>query len=410
MQTVMEWAARTAAVESRHSTSLREVAAEQTLATIRPLLGDFGIRRIIDVSLDGVPSCPVFQVVRDDARSEYFNAGKGFTETESLVSGLMEAIEVHCHERAHPQLLIDHDTVAADVAATVLDSRGLVCESQSQTCRGPWLRGVSLVDGEPVYLPAAQAFRDLGDGGATPASPNGVASGNSAVEAASHALCEMLERHALADFARGTPLRAEWVTAPSELPHVQRCLQQLQAKGMAAHWLLISDLAGVAVFICFISLRDKDDQEIAVQGFGAHRDPTIAMARALGEAVQILALCPVSNEAEIQVSETGVQEGVVMTSKQAAMLDPQFIHDQRRSAHQLMVTLQCRYPVSELAYLFDDGRQGRGQTSRAALDEVVAGLRDEGMSRIYGAVISPPALPVVVVKCFCPGLECIAGL
>ena len=117
------------------NTSVRAVAAEKTLALIQPYLEQVGVRQIIDITLAGVPACPAYQIVRDDMRSLYFNAGKGYSNVESQVSGLMEAIEVHCFERASASLLVEPGAALRTVACAALSPRADRREQQQRPDR-----------------------------------------------------------------------------------------------------------------------------------------------------------------------------------------------------------------------------------------------------------------------------------
>ena len=396
----------------RLHTSTREVSAEDTLRRIQPLLPEFGINQVIDLTLPGVEACPVFQVIRDDVRSEFFNAGKGFTRVQSLVSGLMEAIEVHCYERSHPQLLLDREFLDSGAAAVQIGTLDSTRDTR-------FVAGFNHVTGAQVALPAEEVFREF-EGRPTAASPNGIASGNSVNEALCHALGEMLERHALAGFFRqgsgGNHFSyqlLERVKPPPECDGIHACLDQLGAQDIGAEFIMISSAANVAVFVCFLDVPAGGDARGAIHGYGAHPDPRIAMARALGEAVQILALCPLLKETDqFQVADA-TAERVVMTSKQAAAIDPALIHGQRLADYSLLAQLKGSLDLIDYDYMaFHDqvAVTDEPQSTAQALQQLVHGLRELGFERIYSCVISPPDLPVVVVKTFCPGLDCIRGL
>lgn len=422
-------------------TSVRTVSAARTLATVRPWLDRVGVDQVRELSLPGVPACPVVQVVRGHARSDYFNAGKGYSLVEALVSGLMEALEVDCYERASAQRL--HTAAGPGMPAGLptdaprLHAQDLVGDlPEARLADAPprpgarpaadwWLPGTELLGGQRVWLPAALCTRELPDGATTPASPNGVASGNRVSEAALHALCELLERHGLARFLAGRPLVQEWVAPTPEQAQVQAGLAQLRALGIRAHFLLVSQWAGVPVFVCWLVFRTAQGQAQAVQGFGAHLLPPVAMARALAEAVQLLALCPPAGLHQGLAgggNRQGLQDSgpqALVTSKQAALLSPATIAHQRRQAHDHWRGLQALGPAVPWPLLLDSPRlpspaSGPGADPErpvaTALDLVLDGLRREGQPRAALAVISPPAWPVVVVKAFCPGLDSVPGL
>jgi ribosomal protein S12 methylthiotransferase accessory factor len=369
------------------------MSAELTLNRIKPLLSQFGIEKIVNLTHYSVKSCPVFQIVRSDCRSPYFNAGKGFSVIEALVSGLMEAIEVHCYERADPILFANVGHCAGRVKA--------------------WNHR----SGSPTFVDASCVFREDGAGGLTNASPNGIASGNTLNEALCHALCEMIERHALAGFyQQGAASNSicyqqlERVAPAPDSLHIQVCLRELKANDTNAEFIMISVEAGVSVFICFLDLPIGQGQRAVVQGYGAHPDPKIAMSRALGEAVQILALCPI--DAILPHGALVPGERVIMTSKQTAQLDRQHISNQRREDYNILQSLRKRLDLISYEYVIsvDDDAQIMTRSSAESLQSLLDGLDRMGVGPVVSCIISPPDLPLCVVKCFCPGLDCVRGL
>lgn len=405
------------------TTSVRERSAEETLKRIAPVLHKFGVNELIDLTLDGVPSCPVFQVLREDMRSGFLNAGKGYTAVESAVSGLMEAIEVCCFERM--------DSFVAPLSSEIGETERCfriiptsVLLGAPPTTISIWpnnpirlVKGWDFINEENVWLHSDDVFLATDKDKFSASTANGIASGNSVSEALCHAIGEILERHALAGFIgegkQGNSRHYQQhqrVMAPLNSERIQMCIGELRAKDVVAEFLLISCDAGVSVFICSLSvLIGSSDQRAAVQGFGAHPDAGIAMARALAEAVQILALCPVL-DATIHSDIT--KSGTILTSKQLAELDPSVLLAQRIAAQTWLDEVRNKMQAIEFDFLdtVEVFPQGSMEATEVALQKLVNGLKSMGCTSIYYCVISPPDLPVVVVKCFCPALDCISDL
>lgn len=405
------------------NTSVRERSAEETLRRIAPILHQFGVSELIDVTMPGVSSCPVFQVVREDMRSGFLNAGKGYTAVESMVSGLMEAIEVHCFERADPRVAhLSNDIGESERSLRIVPTAALLGAQLREQADWPltptrMVKGWDLESGKGVWMKARDVFFSSDPEQSSASTANGIASGNSVAEALCHAIGEILERHALAAYTGdgkqgNSPFyqQRERVCAPPDSARMQKCLAELRAKNIDADFLLISREAGVSVFICTLSVPIANvAQRAAVQGFGAHPDAGIAMARALAEAVQILALCPV---AEMKGATDTAATGAILTSKQLAELDPSVLLGERIAAHAWLDQSRSDLTAIEFDFLDTDDISPAGnlESTDAALQRLVSGLKSMGCSPIYYCVISPPELPVVVVKCFCPGLDCIANL
>lgn len=413
-----------AEMETLLKTSIREVSAETTLEKITPFLEDFGITSCKDITLPGLSTCPVFQITRQDMRSDFFNAGKGFSVVESKVSGLMEAIEVHCFERAEKDQVEDLGTLSIPFQHDMLISTNYLLLEESKSAKRVKdtepryvVSGLDLHKNSKVWIPAEEAFLEVNGAKYHKASPNGIASGNSFEEATCHAICEMLERHALDKFYRSGGVRLlERVKPPSDDDRITRCLNQLNDKGISVDFILLSNEAGVSVFICFLVLPEEQNEVGAVQGFGAHLHPKIAMSRALAEAIQILALSPHRVESTDK-NENSVNT-ISMTSKQAAIMTPQAVHQGRLSGYDMLKKIRMDTHCVEYEYMcifndennWDCDRDPNLLSSQSILDTLKKGLTEMGILRLFSCIISPKSIPVTVVKVFCPGLSCIEGL
>ena len=393
----------------RLNTSIRDRPAEDTLDIISTIYDDLGIDEVKNITLKGVECCPVYQVTRKTIRSVYFNAGKGFTEAESKVSGLMEAIEVQCFERADASLILSPSQFpnVCQVAATTTNdlSDGSVL-------------GQDLVNDRDVLIPAVDTFMQLPDGKLANGSCNGIASGNSFAEAACHGLYEMIERHGIRLFLDSEfQCAVERIIAPSEEKNIQACIQSLKKLDIDAEFVLASVVADVPIFICFLDMPLQNGSRGAVQGYGANHNPLIAMSRALAEAIQVLALTPIKED-NINVKASG---SISMTSKQASELTPESLYAQRLYYFQVLQLLRDRLPLVEYDYMSVDSviqdeedtpylNEIECRSSLEQLQHIVQSLVKAGYSTVYACSISSKKLPVTVVKAFCPGLKSIPGL
>ena len=124
------------------------------------------------------------------------------------------------------------------------------------------------------------------------AGSNGLASGNHPVEAISAAICELVERDAVAIWsAAGMRARAERALDAASIddPDCRAVLAQYAAAGIAVRlWDVTTDI-GIPVFLC--DIRDdfpssEPDRLRRFHGGGCHPDRAIALTRALIEAAQ----------------------------------------------------------------------------------------------------------------------------
>lgn len=265
----------------------RLVGADAMAARIAPMLAPAGVTRL--ARLTGLDSAgvEVFAAIRPAARSLAAAGGKGLTRAAARLSAAMEALEVHHAER--PALRLHLATAselpnALDIAR--LPRRRAVAEPLL------WAEGASLEDAAPVLLPFPLLHACwLDEGGPAESglfeSTNGLASGSHPVEAALHGLCELIERDALALFARlPEPARAARRMRAGALPGpVGALADALEARGFALTlWEASSDIA-VPVFFCALS---ETARPRAPSGFGGGcaPDPETAALRAIAEAAQ----------------------------------------------------------------------------------------------------------------------------
>ena len=274
----------------------RAVAPEETMRRLGPQLGRFGITRLADITgLDRI-GIPVVAAYRPEARSLAVSMGKGVTLAAANASAAMESIELWHAERPILPLLwgearvLGRDHRLVDWSGLPL-TPGAAFDAATPTA---WLQGVSLSDGGPVFAPYESVHTDgrypepEGSGWFVSTS-NGLASGNTTVEAQVHALCEVIERDAvtlwrLAGDADATSINPDTIADPA----CRDLLRRLEKADLA---VLLHDATsdiGVAVVHCTLLERgsDPDLTLYATSGMGCHPCPAVAASRAITEAAQ----------------------------------------------------------------------------------------------------------------------------
>jgi len=276
----------------------RALPLAETLARARQLMAAVGITRVANVTgLDRV-GMPVVAVYRPNARSLAVSQGKGLDLDAALASGLMEAIESYHAE--HPELPLRHASLRE------LSRRGRVCDTsglprvagRQLDPERPllWAQGLELYSEAELYVPYELVHTNFSlplplGSGAFLMSSNGLASGNTRSEAISHALCELIERDALALFhAAGGFSRSQLRLDPQSIDDgdCARLLAQLTAAELAyGLWEITSDI-GVATFVCAVVDRTHDvfHPLYYATGSGCHPVREIALLRAITEAAQ----------------------------------------------------------------------------------------------------------------------------
>jgi ribosomal protein S12 methylthiotransferase accessory factor len=159
-----------------------------------------------------------------------------------------------------------------------------------------WIEGDDWMQGDRVWVPYQVVHTaytaDLAfDLNCFNASTTGLASGNHVLEAASHGICEVIERDAGVKWARleeaeqeERQLRLESVCDPD----CRGVLERYEDAGIAVGVWDITSEVGLAAFHCTIVEKEENPLRriYAAEGSGCHPTREIALLRALTEAAQ----------------------------------------------------------------------------------------------------------------------------
>jgi ribosomal protein S12 methylthiotransferase accessory factor len=276
----------------------RTVDPGETAARVLAHRAALGITRVANVTgLDRI-GVPVVAVYRPNARSLSVSQGKGLTLAAARASGLMEAVELHHAEHvARPLLRASH--AALRRTHPVIDVARLPRPRGSRFRADRairWIEGRTVRTGEPVWLPYEMVHTDgrLQEARTAigfVAGGNGLAAGNTRVEALIHGLCEVVERDAATLWFQGPQagIDESWIALDTvEDPACREVLARYRAAGITAGvWETTTD-TGIPAFLCQIAeLGPGRARPVSgAHGMGCHPDPAVALLRALTEAAQ----------------------------------------------------------------------------------------------------------------------------
>lgn len=370
----------------------RTLAPQETLARVRPLASRMGITRLGTVTgLDRI-GIPVTIAVRPNSRSFSVSQGKGSSLEQALASALMEAAELFHGE----------DLLARTRTASFEDlrRRALAIDPASLAGTGralpaaqpiPWIEGFDLLRREPCWVPWEVVHTDYTataphSGEHLLSGTNGLASGNHLVEALTAAICELVERDAVAiwharDFfsRASTRLDAGSVddAACRGLLHAYE-----RARVLARVFDVTSDV-GIPAFVC--DLSEEPDALLGLRGFrgaGCHPDRAVALSRALTEAAQIRLTHIAGNRDDILASAYAESA------------------DQRLGAALLYAAVDGSIPRH-----FRDVPSHASGDLAVDLGWVLQRLRAVGTERVVTVDLTRPDLGIPVVRVVIPGLE-----
>src|SRR6184192_167450 len=231
-----------------------------TLKHVRRLAPVMGITRVANVTGLDTVGIPVVMICRPNSRSVAVSQGKGIDLASARASGLMEAAELYhaetitlpLHLATYEELRYQHNVVEVDELPWASNSRF------HPFLRLLWCEGSDLLSGESLLVPYEMVHTNyavpLPDGhGCFAASSNGLASGNTLIEAISQGICEVIERHATSLWKRRQGFDQDRLDLTSvDDPVSQEIIGKFESAGLlVAIWDIRTDIK-IAAFNCLI--------------------------------------------------------------------------------------------------------------------------------------------------------------
>jgi ribosomal protein S12 methylthiotransferase accessory factor len=283
--------------------SSRVVRAEETEARVLAIRARVPITRISDLTpLDSI-RLPVFTAVTPLALDLTTHLGKGADAVSARVSALMEAVERVSAERAPRGSTRRGRFTRLSRARSPRPIDPVTLHLPADTRYAPdaeltWVDSQDLVSGDRVLMAADLALTPPSEGVLRDVDTNGLASGNTLLEAVVHGLCEVIERDVQSqlDFATafgdaGVPLPPLVAVHDTSLPTEARAwLERLTEAGLDARVQDATGDLGVATFRTVLADYDYPTAAGPVPmlftGWGTAPHATAALLRSITEAVQ----------------------------------------------------------------------------------------------------------------------------
>ncbi len=382
---------------------------QETLKRVMPLAKVCGISRVLDITYLDRIGIPTYNAIRPNGIVLSISNGKGLTKEAASVSAIMESIEVEHSEyplttnwrlstsaRAlesegrrviDPKLLIQDCLWPKDEYGGLYYSKDVVLD---------WVAGTELMSGDQVMLPASTIYT-------IPPflhyfTSNGLASGNTFAEATLHAVCEIIERDAVARLiGRGensppSGLRTiRFDTMPEPLV---RLSVLIAAAGI--EMFLISVPCAIEIYAfwaIFYCPREPTFILRTSTGYGAHTDPAIAACRAVTEAAQ-------ARLAHIH----GAREDLGIDHVNRQMPEAEQVERSKIQAGVFEKFRRMRpWGWEELIEVYP--YRAQGLDIQASLDLVLEMLRSSDRKEVFVHELTKPNINIPVVKVFVPGMK-----
>jgi ribosomal protein S12 methylthiotransferase accessory factor len=377
--------------------------AEESLSIVEPLAAARGISRVVDTTWLDKVGIPVFASIRPDAMegSLCVHAGKGFSPAEAKIGAYMEALEFsfagYGRSDVNWTLATPNEVVAsfsgaikffefgAELGLVIAPFDPLAVVQAEEISAG---RGQVLVPAELVFHPFSVNPGAALFGTGT----NGLASGNSLLEATVHGLAEVMERHATS-FELLDPQSA-LVDTYSAGEAVNGLLSKIHSAGLRCLLRADTRFFGIPLFIATI-LDAEDDSSVAVtKGYGFHPIAEIGAVRAIAEAAQ-------SRLTIIHGGRDDLVRRIEMAKRHGSQTLTQF-----NTAVRAMVENRAR----EVDFFSLPSMETIDVSVEKTLDYLLAALRADGLSNVARVVLTPTTYPFQVVKVIVPGAECFDGI
>ena len=372
---------------------MRSRAPETTLQHAKRWAAAAGISEVKDITGLDVLGVPVYVSVRPQASGESFTFGKGLHRIDAEVGAYMEALEyffaepgpgrvstrwgsardVAGHDRADDAIL---DFVPLLQRHVDLDASLLLASVRDMESGDEWA-----LPAELIYYPAPDVGQSIFG-----ASTNGLASGNSVVEASIQALLELIERDIWSfEFVRCASKLVEAGSLPDD---VRDIVERAERNGLQLIVRTIPNDYGMPFFAAFVFDWKNPCRKTFNGGWACDLDRHRALVRAVTEAAQSR-LAFIHGGRSVPKSRA---EGIPWDDQEReANLVRQHMLGVSDAQHQTSLT-----DVPDLAV---------AGTLQQRLEAVIERLRRVLHEPIYRAVFTLPESPLQVVRVVVPLLE-----
>src|SRR5437879_2990778 len=271
--------------------SMRSLAPETTLLHAKEWAATAGIGEVRDITDLDILGVPVYISVRPEALGEAFTFGKGLRRLDAEVGAYMEALECFFAEPGIGRVSTRWGS-ARDVAGqergedAILDFVPLF-QREVDLDGSLLLASVrDLESGDECAIPAELIYYPAPDVGQSlfGSSTNGLASGNSLLEASIQALLELIERDIWSfEFVRCASKLVEAASLPDD---VREIVERAERNGLQLKVRTIPNDYGMPFFATFVFDLNNPSRKTFNGGWACDLGRDRALVRSVTEAAQ----------------------------------------------------------------------------------------------------------------------------
>jgi ribosomal protein S12 methylthiotransferase accessory factor len=372
---------------------MREIAPETTLLNAKHWADLAGITEVKDITDLDILGVPVYVSVRPHARGEPFTFGKGLRRLNAEVGAYMEALEFYFAEPGNGSVSTrwgtPREVAGADRADDAILDFVPLLQREVDLDGSLLLASVrDLESGNECAIPAELIYYPARDVGQSlfGSSTNGLASGNSVLEASIQALLELIERDIWSfEFVRCASKLVEAASLPD---HVREIIERAERNGLQFKIRCIPNDYGMPFFAAFVFDLNDPSRKTFNGGWACDLDRERALVRAVTEAAQSRVAFIHGGRKVPQLSSAGV---ALDSQQREAKLVRQHMQGVSDSRQQMS--------LKEIPDLALTG------TLQQKIDLIIERLRRVVQAPIYRAVFTPAESPLQVVRVVVPLLE-----
>jgi ribosomal protein S12 methylthiotransferase accessory factor len=271
--------------------SARVVPPQTTLLHAKSWAELVGIHAVRDITALDCLGVPIFVSERRRPASNAYAFGRGRLPVEAEVSAYMEAIESCFSEPGFAPIEtrqgrpVELSGVRAGCDPILEFAPRLGCAADPDLTL-LLARADDVESGTPGWVPAELAFHPAPPGGPFlyGSSSNGLASGNSVLEASIHALYELIERDIWSiEFVRNRAARVEDADLPGD---VQTIIEAAARNRLQLVIRYVPNDYGIAFFAAFLFEPGRLESRLFNGGWGCHHERDAALMCAVSEVAQ----------------------------------------------------------------------------------------------------------------------------